>query len=448
MSQRAAIYARVSTPQQEREATIESQLAELRRHAREQEYELSEAHVFADQGISGTQLARPGLDRLRDEAAERAFEVALILTPDRLARQYVHQCVVIDELKRQGVQVVFINQPPGDDSPQTHMMLGIQGIFAEYERSLITERLRRGKLYRIRQGQLVNPNPPYGYRYIPISEADGGHWQPQPVEAQVVQSIYQWYTDDESVSITQIVERLRQRGASAPPRGRRWQYSTVQAILKQPAYTGRAYYNRTRTCYEAIGSRKKQGRGLCITPSHEPRPKEEWIEVQVPALVDVDTWQRAQELLAEKKRFAQRNNKRNFYLLRSLLVCAQCGRILAGRTSNARVTYYCTNCGKNRNPDVAPHSCSISGNTIEPLIWKAVADLLRNQNLIADTWLGLKAETPAPDERTRLRQRLNDLDKQWTRLLDAFQEDLLQKTDLGLRKAKIDQKRLAIERRL
>lgn len=448
MKQRAAIYARVSTLQQEREATIDSQIAELKRYAAEQDYELSQAHIFVDQGISGAQLARTGLDRLRDEAAERAFEVVLILTPDRLARQYAHQCVLMDELKRQGTQVLFINQPPGDDTPQAQLMLGIQGVFAEYERALITERLRRGKLYRIRQGQLVNANPPYGYCYVPISEADGGRWKPHPVEAEVVQTIYQWYTDDDSVTISQIVDRLRQRGASAPPRGRQWQYSTVQAILTQPAYTGRAYYNRTRTCYEAIGRRRKHGRGVCVTPRHEPRPKEEWIEVQVSPLVDEDTWQRARERLAEKKRFAQRNNKRHFYLLRGLLVCAQCGRTLAGRTSNGRITYYCTNRGKNRNPDVAPHSCSIASDTIEPLIWKAMADLLNNPTLIADAWLGLGTETSTPDEWGRLRQRQNSLDKQWTRLLDAFQEGLLEKTELELRKAKIDRERQAVERRL
>ena len=103
MSQRAAIYARVSTPQQEREATIESQIAELKRYAADQNYELSDAHSFIDQGISGSRLIRPGLDRLRDLAGERAFDIVLILSPDRLARQYAHQCVVIDELGRVGV---------------------------------------------------------------------------------------------------------------------------------------------------------------------------------------------------------------------------------------------------------------------------------------------------------------------------------------------------------
>jgi site-specific DNA recombinase len=448
MSQRAAIYARVSTPQQEREATIESQISELRRYAAKQDYELSEAHHFIDQGISGAYLARPGLDRLRDLAAERAFDVALILAPDRLARNYAHQRVVIDELQRVGVQVVFINQPEMGDSPHERLLLGVQGLFAEYERALITERLRRGKLHRIRQGQLVSPNPPYGYRYIPISEVGGGRWEPHSVEAEVVRTIYRWYTSDEPVTISQIVDRLQQRGASAPPRGRRWQFSIVQAILKQSAYTGRAYYNRTRTSHESIGRRKNAGHGLLTTPRHEPRPREEWIEVSVPALVDEDTWQQVQERLAENKRFAARNNKRHFYLLRGLLVCGQCGRTLVGHTRNDKTTYACTNTGKQRNPEVPPHRCSIVGSVIEPLIWQEVERFLNNPTLIADAWLNLKGEPPSQTERERLRWRLGALEKQWTRLLDAFQDGLLEKAELQQRKHRIDQERQAIEHRL
>ena len=114
--------------------------------------------------------------------------------------------------------------------------------------------------------------------------------------------------------------------------GRPWHYGPVQAIFKQPAYTGRAYYNRSRTCHGTIGRRRKIGRGLCTTPSPEPRPREEWIEMDVPPLVGEDTWRRAQERLVEKERFPRRNNKRNFYLLRGLLLSGQCRRTL-GRGS-------------------------------------------------------------------------------------------------------------------
>jgi site-specific DNA recombinase len=447
MTQCAALYARVSTPQQKQEATIESQVAALEAFAHQSSYQLVPQLYFQDQAVSGAQLDRPALNRLRDLAAEGLFEVVLCLSPDRLARHYAHQWVLLDELRRLGVEVVFVNQPE-IDGPQGQLWLGLQGLFAEHERTQITERLRRGKLYKMRHGQLVSPNPPYGYRYIPVSEPGGGRWVPNQVEAEVVRTIYRWYTED-TLTITQIVDRLNASGGQAPSRGIRWHYSTVQTILKQPAYTGRAYYNRTRTCHEAVGRPKKYGRGTLRHPSHEPRPREEWIEISVPPLVTEDVWQRAQECLEMNQRFAPRNNKRHFYLLRSLLVCAVCGRTLAGRTSNGCVYYHCTNQGKHRYPDVPPHACAIAGRSIEPLVWKAVCKLLRNPHLLADAWQAqCEVDDTNPDEADRLQSRLQSLNRQWTRLLDAFQDELIDKDELVRRKTRLDAERESLAQRL
>ena len=448
MTRRAALYARVSTPHQAQEATIESQIAALEAFAHQQEYQLSPDLYFMDQGVSGARLDRPALNRLRDLAAEAMFDVVLCYSPDRLARHHAHQWVLLDELRRVGVEVVFVNQPTVPEGPQGQLLLGIQGLFAEYERVQITERLRRGKLYRMRQGTLANPNPPYGYRYIPVSEPGGGRWVVHPIEAEVVRTIYRWYIEDD-LTIYQIEDRLRAAGSRMPPRGRCWHYSTVQTILKQPAYTGRTYYNRTRTCHEAIGQLKKSGRGVRRSPTHDPRPREEWIEIPVPQLVTEDVWQRAQERLAMNRKFAPRNNKRHFYLLRGLLVCEICGRTLAGRASSGHVRYYCTNQGKNRHPDVPPHRCSISGDIIEPLVWKALCDLLHNPNLLADAWQAqCESEAPDPDEADRLQSRLRSLERQWARLLDAFQDELIDKEELARRKARLDAERQSLAHRL
>jgi site-specific DNA recombinase len=448
MNQLAALYARVSTPQQEQEATIDSQVASIETFAQANGYRLSPALYFLDQAVSGAQLARPALDRLRDLAAERLFEVVLCLSPDRLARQYAHQWLLLQEFQRADVQVVFVNQPAVDDPLQGRLWLGIQGLFAEYERALITERLRRGKLYRVRQGQLVNPVAPYGYRYIPVSQPEGGRWQLEPREAQVVQQIYQWYTQ-EDVTIWQILHRLRELGDQAPPRGKQWQFSTVQAILKQRDYTGQAYYNRTRRCPDAVGRPKKCGRGLKRHPDHQPRPQEEWIAVTVPVIIPEATWHWAQERLAMQQKYAGRNNKRHFYLLRSLLVCEVCGHNLAGRTYRARVTYRCTHGGKQRSPEVAPHSCIIAAEVVEPLVWQAVSDLLRNPRLLADAWESQTAQSAmSPSESARLEARSKALERQWQRIIDLFQEEQIDKAEFARRKARLDQERQAVEQRL
>jgi site-specific DNA recombinase len=450
MTQIAALYARVSTQQQEQEATIDSQVAAVEAFAQAQGYILSKELYFLDEAVSGAKLDRPALDHLRDLVAEGLFQVVLCLSPDRLARQYAHQWVLLNEFQRAGVQVVFINQPPVENNPQSQLFFGIQGLFSEYERAMITERLRRGKLYRVRQGQLVNPVAPYGYRYIPVSEPGGGRWEIDPREAPVVCQIYQWYTKDNGTTIWQIVERLNTQGDQAPPRAKRWQYSTVQAILTQSGYTGQAYYNRTQVCHDGVGRPKLQGRGKKQHSKQVPRPREEWIPVSVPAILTQDMWQCAQERLAMKQKFAVRNSKKRFYLLRSLLVCGVCGHTLVGRTSsNGRKTYACPYGDKLRNPDIPSHGCIISAETIEPIVWQAVCDLLRNPRLMADAWNNQADALPAtPGETDRLKNRQKTLERQQERLIDLFQEEQLDKAEYLRRKTRLDQERQIIEPRL
>ncbi len=172
----AALYARVSTRRQEQEATIESQLDQLVNYAKKQGVELPPALQFIDQAVSGKRLARPGLDQLRDAAMAGAFQKLFVPSPDRLARHLGAQQVVLDELRQLGVEVIFLNQPNLGDTPQTQLLLNIQGAFAEYERVLISERMRRGRLYRLRQGQSVPYPAPYGYRYQPATREQSNTW--------------------------------------------------------------------------------------------------------------------------------------------------------------------------------------------------------------------------------------------------------------------------------
>jgi site-specific DNA recombinase len=450
MNQIAALYARVSTHQQEQEATIDSQIAAVAAFAQAQGYSLPKELYFLDEAVSGAKLDRPGLDRLRDLVTESVFEVVLCLSPDRLARQYAHQWVLLNEFQRAGVQVVFVNQPPVENNPQSQLFFGIQGLFSEYERAMITERLRRGKLYRVRQGQLVNPVVPYGYRYVPVNEPGGGHWEIDPRRAPVVSQIYQWYTQDNHTTIGQIVERLNGLGDQAPPLAKCWQYSSVQAILKQSGYTGQAYYNRTRVCHDGVGRPKVQGRGKQRYPRQTLRPQAEWIPVTVPAILTQDVWQCAQERLAMKQKFSVRNSKKHFYLLRSLLVCSVCGHTLVGRTSiTGRLTYACHYGHIRSNPDIPAHVCTIAGATIEPIVWQAVCDLLRNPRLLADAWNNQTDSLSAsPGETDRLKSRQKALERQKERLIDLFQEEQLDKAEFLRRKTRIDQERQIIESRL
>jgi site-specific DNA recombinase len=440
MEKKVAMYARVSTERQEQAGTIESQVAELESYAQEQSYKVDAELIFLDQGVSGGCLARPALDRLRDLAYEGRIDVLLCLSPDRLARQYVHQCVLLDEFQRWGVAVQFINQPDLEDTPQNRLLLGVQGLFAEYERAVMRERMRRGRLHRLRQGGRCFHPAPFGYRYIPVSETNGGSWEMDTQEAAVVQQIFAWYTED-GWSLKKIATQLNETGVPVRRKGGLWNAGRISVILDQSAYAGKAYYNRYRTRPETVGRRKKQGRGRLVTPDSVLRPREEWIAVDTPAILSQEVWLRAQEQRMHNRRFSQRNNHKQFYLLRGLLVCGVCDGLMIGKSRHKHpYTYYrCERGGKHRLPDVPQHTCTVNAKDAENAVWQSVAKLLQEPDRLAQAWADLNTtEPPNQREIKRLEHRSRQLERQWQRILDAYQDGLLEKDELTQRKQTLD----------
>lgn len=450
----AALYARVSTSQQKEEGTIASQVTTLRERIVRDDCYLDPAHEFVDDGVSGYYLARTALDRLRDLACERAFDLLYVLSPDRLARRYAHQCIVVEELTRWGVEVIFLNQPVTGDSPEDRLMVQILGVLAEYERELIRDRLRRGKLYKARQGQVFAVTPAYGYRYIPVDQPGGGRWKVDESEAVVIRRLFRWCAE-EQLSILAICRRLdgeERNFERVPPRkAQRWLPTTVNTILRRQAYTGTAYYSRTRRDpSRTIGQPKERGRGLRTATCRLERDREEWIPVAVPQIISAALWEQTQMQLNANKRFAPRNNKKHFYLLRGLLVCGMCGRTLTGRTyASGSTRYYCTNQGANRSL-AEPCPCPpVDGDVVEPLIWQTVAELLANPLLILDYYLTRQDENDVtPHELERARQELNQIEKQDQRLLDAYQAQVIELDELASRRRTLEQQRQVLKNRV
>jgi site-specific DNA recombinase len=184
---RAALYARVSTERQERFQTLDSQLAALRDWAATGGHEISDDFVFRDEGYSGSRLDRPGLDALRDAVRDGVVAIVAVLTPDRLARKYAYQVLLLEEFRRAGIEIVFLQHPISDD-PNDQLLLQIQGAIAEYERAVLGERFRRGKLQKARDGHYQGGCAPYGYRYVPRQEAVPGHLVVDEKEAALVRT--------------------------------------------------------------------------------------------------------------------------------------------------------------------------------------------------------------------------------------------------------------------
>jgi site-specific DNA recombinase len=439
---RAALYARVSTDKQEREETVASQVALLQQTAAAHGYEVLPGNVFIDDGISGTRLDRPALDRLRDLAVEGAFEVMLVTAPDRLARRYAYQVVLVEEFIRNGCEVVFVHQSLGA-SPEEQMLLQMQGVFAEYERALIQERTRRGRLFAARQGRVNWGNPPYGYTYVRKTPTTPQHLVINEAEAEMVRQIYRWCVE-EQLSSYAIHQRLTAHGIPPrkSPRGQ-WAQSSVIEILRDSIYKGEAYYNRTQPgdVRRPYGQRGLKDRRPGNGQGRTRRPPTEWIPVRVPALIDPDTWERAQAQLIRNRERAQRNNTRHPYLLRSLLVCGRCGRRMVGTWSAQGGRYICAL----RYPRYMPGACtgrSLSATLIEACIWDHVKALLSDPAVLRTQYEHGRGD-PAVDvraeqERVRLERKLAALDREVTRLVDAYQAEVIELTELAERRRRIE----------
>src|SRR3954462_1916167 len=235
---RVAIYARVSGESQAKEDTIASQLEAVARRVAEDALVCDPELQFVDDGVSGSLLARPGLERLRDQAAAGAIDRLYVLDPDRLSRKYAYQVLIMEELARCGVEVVFLRNPVGR-GPEADLLLQVQGMIAEYERTKIMERRRGGKQHAARHGSVnVLSGAPYGYRYIGKHEGGGAaRYQVVADEARIVEKDFEW-VGQERCSIGEVCRRLQRDGVLTRTGKSAWDRSVIWSYLKNPAYKG------------------------------------------------------------------------------------------------------------------------------------------------------------------------------------------------------------------
>src|SRR6202165_3758833 len=207
---KVAIYVRVSTQRQAQTQTIEQQLDLLRAHSQTHGWQWEDEHIFRDDGYSGASLRRPGLDRLRDQVSGAVFDRVVLTAPDRLARNYVHQMLLMEELEQGGCQVEFIDRPMSQD-PHDQLVLQIRGAVAEYERSLIAERMRRGRQAKLQAGRLLPwTRPPFGYAFYPDHPRDPAGVRLDGPAAALVGEMFAYYLE-ESHSLIGLAKHLMAR---------------------------------------------------------------------------------------------------------------------------------------------------------------------------------------------------------------------------------------------
>ena len=430
----AAIYARVSSEQQREENTIASQTASLIEFATSHDLEVPKEWVFEDEGYSGAILERPGLECVRDLAAEGQIQVVLAYSPDRLSRKYAYQILLIEEFARQGVETMFVKSPQGD-SAEDQLLVHFQGMIAEYERAQILERSRRGKRHRAQAGEVsVLSGAPYGYRYIRKTDEAPAAYVVEEAEAQVVRRVYEMYTV-EGLSMGEITRRLNTE-AVPTRKASRWERSVVWAMLRNPAYRGIACFGKTRISARTRVMRPQRRRGVTMpgtTASHE-RPRAEWMEIPVPALVTEESFARAQEQLQQNK---IRSRRRTIApsVVQGLVSCAKCGYALSRsstQTSARKIHYYkCigSDSWRKLGGPVCDNSRFVRQELLDQIVWAEVIRLLEEPALIQQELdrrlAAARSSDPTKKREQNLQRELTQVGKAMERLLNAYQEELL-----------------------
>jgi site-specific DNA recombinase len=307
----AAIYARVSSEHQAEAHTVSSQLAAVHERVAADGLAVPEALPFSDARYRGATLVRPALERLRDLVAAGAVDRLSVHSPDRLARKYAYQVVLVDEFRRMGVEVIFLNRELGR-SPEDDLLLQVQGMMAEYERAKMIERHRRGKRHAARAGAVnVLSGAPYGYRYVPKHDG-GGHARDEVVadEARVVRQVFDW-VGRARLTIGEVCRRLTQAGELTRTGKRVWDRSVVWGMLKNPAYRGIAAFGKTRQ--EPLRPRLRAQRGRPLQPRRPVASVDvlqgEWITIPVPAIVEAEVFAAIQEQLRANQRHARQSRR-------------------------------------------------------------------------------------------------------------------------------------------
>ncbi len=446
---RAAIYARVSSDQQAERHTIDSQVAALLARTAADGHEIRPELRVLDDGQSGASLIRPALERLRDLAVMGAIDVVYVHAPDRLARSYAHQAVLVEEFARAGTEVAFLNRPIGQ-TPEDTLLLQLQGMFAEYERARIIERSRRGKRHRAQAGAVsVLGRAPYGYRYIGRREAgdDVARFEVVEDEAAVVRRIFGWI-GEERVSLAVVCQRLSEAGVPSPTGNARWKPSMISAMLANPAYTGRARFGRFATAPWRPPLRPPRGHGP--VPKRPCRrflaPPEQWVDIPVPALIDDALFAEVRAQSDENRRRRRQSLGGARFLLQGLLVCQACGHALCGRwkaavrASRPGYSYYrCTGTDSARFD--GQRRCEARPLPVEPLdaaVWAEVCRLLDDPARVAEECrrrLQTVRTGPHRPELETVERQLTKLRGGIGRLIDGYAEGVISKAEFEPRLA-------------
>ena len=437
--QHAAIYARVSTDDQVKGFSIETQVAACQAYARNHGLEVWRSHVFVDGGITGTILERPALTAMREVVRTGVVQAVIVYDLDRLSRVLWHQCMLIEGWQKDGVSFHTVGQKI-EDTPEGRVLRQVMGSFAEMEHTKTRERSLRGIRKRVESGFPHAAAAPYGYHWKKLPQAST--LEVDETEAEVVRQIFRWGMEgrpSRAIARQLTQQRVLTRWGTLGVRKTvtdpwTWATTRVSHMLKFEGYLGRLYAGRERM---VNGKRVKQ-------------PREAWVPITIPAIIDQDTFDAVGERLIQNRLRSRRNRKHEYLLSAYTLRCGLCGGGMTGsihprQRTPARVSYVCSS--HRRAFDGTHGSVHVLGDVIESRVWAFVAHLLDHPKSI-DEAIAL-AQQGGAEQRMEAQQRIDRLDEEMVRkdredgrLVEAYQGGAMTVEEL-----KQHRQRLAVEQR-
>ena len=412
-----ALYARVSTEEQKENFSLAAQLELLKKHSFDNGYEVFGEYV--DGGYSGTSYERPEFQRLMNDAKLKKFDLILVYRVDRFFRNNKDLLNVVYELEGIGVNIRSITEPFDTSNYLGKFVLSLFGSIAELERNTFLDRSKTGKLRRYREGYYSGAQPAkLGYNY----NKETKKLEINEKEAETIKSIFSLYNHSDS-SILKVTRKLRKLGYGAKE-GSLMREDVVHDVLRDPIYVGRWYANRF-------------GKGGKL------KPRNEWIEVKVPRIIDDELFERTQQLLQTRKNYCERNAKYN-YLLQGLIKCGDCGNTVAGSADKQlqvrngksygpyfKLYYRCTHFVKNKFDKIVKCRLKyIQAQKLELAVWQKIEEVLQNPEIIEkaiqnETRIKAKGSKSLKKEIERIDLQQRGLIKEEQRILEAYRQNII-----------------------
>lgn len=377
-----AIYCRVSTQRQEKEKTIESQIAELREICKKHKVKIVKEYI--DNGWSGTTLARPNLDELRDDLPKGLWERLYIIHLDRLSRPEkddVDLQILLREFKNNNIEV-FAGERQLTD--KNEIQTDFETLLAKYTRKDYLDKTRRGKLHKAKGGKIMRcPNPPFGYRFVEDKKDEDNkdkkrkEWklEENPEEAKIVRTAFKFYVQYQSTY--RVVKELDKRGYRTR-HNCHLRTIKIHRMLRNETYIGKWYYGK----YQSVEPENPQKKYRKVVKS-SCKKRKEWIEIKIPAIIDESLFENVQELLKKNyKLYGKREN--NPYLLTGVLRCVECGGRMIGFSRYKKYRYY--RCYNRQLKFPQKRTCSngkyVYMEDLDKEVWKKIKGVLQNPKML------------------------------------------------------------------